>query len=165
MYILGREAILTGWPWYHCGLNFSSFLRVKNAFLLGSYILLSIIPWDSGYSPCNWEYALLQCSEEKEPSSYSSLFFRQIHPLNSHSISDFYSISSSGSKFSSIISHCFQALLSNPYLLLSEIFKKLGTILWDQTERHRLSSNICCIFSTKDKAITYARPPSHEQKL
>lgn len=44
---------LTGSPWYHLGLNFSSDFRLKKAFRDTSYILLSTIPWDSGYRPCS----------------------------------------------------------------------------------------------------------------
>ena len=39
---------LTGSPLYHSGLNFSLLLSAKEAFMFGSYILLSIMPWDSG---------------------------------------------------------------------------------------------------------------------
>lgn len=39
---------LTGSPWYHLGLNFSWDFRLKKAFRVTSYILLSTIPWDSG---------------------------------------------------------------------------------------------------------------------
>lgn len=51
-------------------------------------------------------------------------------------------------------------IASKPYLPTFICFsvrlkKKIGTVIWDQTERHCLSSHICCIFSTKYKAITY----------
>lgn len=36
--------VLTGSPWYHCGLNFSSVFKLKKAFRVTSYILLSTIP-------------------------------------------------------------------------------------------------------------------------
>lgn len=39
---------LTGSPWYHRGLNFSSLFKLKKAFWVTSYILLPTIPWDSG---------------------------------------------------------------------------------------------------------------------
>lgn len=102
--------ILTGCPWYHCGLNFSSLLRVKDAFLLRSYILLSIIPWDSGYSPCNWEDTLLQCYD---PSGYTNMFVRQTRSGNNLYVTllqaqDY--TCTSNCKFNSITCYCYQNL-------------------------------------------------------
>lgn len=42
----------TGCPFHHAGLNFSSPDSEKCAFKSTSYMLLSMIPWDSGYNPC-----------------------------------------------------------------------------------------------------------------
>lgn len=162
MYILGKVLILTGWPWYHCGSNFSLLLRVKDAFLLGSYILLSIIPWDSGYSPCNWEYALLQRSKEKEPSSYTNTSFRQV--LNALLVTTTPLVVQDWSLAASSTTAPKPCLPTLSWFSM-KFKKKIGNLLWDQTERHGMSSHICCIFSTKDKASTYAGPPSHEQKL
>lgn len=156
MYILRRILILTGWPWYHCGLNFSSLLRVKDAFLLGSYILLSIIPWDSGYSPCNWEDAFLQWSKQKEPSTYSNMSLRI--QIQQHHLS------------------LLQSPTSNPDLVLSEILKKIRHCPLGSNWK-TLSSCIYFIFSTsvpKTKQLptldlhhmsksSSSRKPLHEQ--
>lgn len=41
---LGHTDSLTGSPWYHFGLNFSSVFKLKKALWVTSYILLSTIP-------------------------------------------------------------------------------------------------------------------------
>lgn len=49
---LGLLVALTGSPWYQYVLNFSFVFKLKKVFRVTSYILLSTIPWDSGYRPC-----------------------------------------------------------------------------------------------------------------
>lgn len=167
MYILSSVLILTGCPWYHCGLNFSSLLRVKDAFLLGSYILLSIIPWDSGYRPCNWEYTLLQRYKEKEPSTYINRC-----PLDKYVQWIIYMWLPLYQYLKSTNLTASPTIATEPYLPILNCFsvrfkakkRYARNLLWDQTERRRLSSHICFIFSTNDKATTSAEPPSHGQK-
>lgn len=142
MYVLRGVFVLTGCPWYHCGLNFSSLLRVKDAFLLGSYILLSMIPWDSGYSPCNWEHTLLQCYKEKEPSSYANR-----RPLDKHV---------QWITYTWLLLHQYLKTQLQQHrlpLLPSSTFQFLVASWWDLK------------IDVYSEAITYAGPPSHDQNL